>query len=201
MNPDRGLLAPKKVAPGIGISMAMTGVSAFCIFRMIVAPKLASVWNSMTKSTSRCKKLSALASAVAPSRRLSAISRRMPAAAEFAFIPCSTFTQKAMLRWRLAKPNTKDLPLRGLVTAAAAFTIARRSCALNMAPLNVAGSKPWKSSAKAEAGTRALAISIANGAPITRLRRLKRAISSSQGMVALPYWPDQLYLHTSNMLD
>ncbi len=43
--------------------MAMTLVLASFIFCMMVAPKFASVWNSMAKSTLRCRKLSALASA------------------------------------------------------------------------------------------------------------------------------------------
>jgi len=71
MKPERGLLAPKKVAPVIGMSIAVTLVSAVSNAFMITGPKLASVWNSMAPSTARWTKLWALASAVAPSRRLS----------------------------------------------------------------------------------------------------------------------------------
>ena len=140
MKPARGLLTPKKIAPGMGMSMAATLIPASFIFCMIVAPKLASVWNSITKSTSRLMKLSAFARAVAPSSRLSVTKSSTPAASALATMPSSTSTQNGMSRCRLAKPMTYFSPFFGGVAAIASATIACKFSAGSIAPSKVAGS-------------------------------------------------------------
>ncbi len=118
-------------------------------------------------------KLSALVSAVAPSRLLSAITSSIPAASAFLTMPSSTLAQKLMPRSRLAKASTYLSPFFGGDAFIASTTAAASASAESMSPEKPVGVKPWKSWAGATA------VISARAAPDRSIRTADKRMDSS----------------------